>query len=1183
MVKIRRVEIRGFKSLGGRVSTLLFDQGLTSITGPNGSGKSNIFDAILFCLGENSPKALRVSRLNSLIYDGGPDRESPLSLRASLQFDNSDRRIPVDSDSVVVTREINRKGESNYYLNGKKVHRTQLTETLELALISPGGLNVVPQGMVTRISELLPDEKRELIEQAVGISQFDERKAEAIKQVQQADTKLQIAVARIGEIKNRVESLEAERNDQLRLKQLEDNIRWLRAVIVSGKFASVRLQIVEVNRTLRTLQEKRLERLSALEAIKFEISAVEAQRRKFVETIVEGGGSRQVEIEFDIGKTSNELDRLSREIQESQSILAKANENLPYLRDMRQKHVNDVEQLRPRIRESKSKLRDYRNLEREGERELNSLAKELSRAASSRDAAGEKSLRLEARINELTPEGTNLSIKINNLKERMGILKERLDSLQSKASAFSDTLAKLEANLVELKNLREREGESLGKVDTSLERVYEMKQRIEDEISTGIDTLEKASGEVTRYEVHRELAETFASEEIGLQKLRQLSEAGAIEGLVGKLDELISYDRVYERAIFAVGKAWLKALLMNDLRSLLKVAEVVRRLKLGRIILVPVSEVRNSMAASPPRVEGVLGPLADFVSAPKKLAGVVNFIFGDTILVNSPKAAYEVASSGLRSVTTSGDLFAPNSSAFETGYSAKFDLILKLVHDSASVSSVKDATESLRKLIAKRKSDLKKLEGQSKVLGKARLERRLTLERHRAEIITIGRMIGKYSRLKKLMQRKLVSLRNSTEKDASALNRLVTRYEKRTMLLSSLKEKLQTLSPEPFNEPIRDLQNRRAKLIAKLEDIASQVREETTRMARDQANLEINLQPSLERIVTEIANYEEQISMRTGILQNGTPKTSELTERLTALRNQGSELLEASRNSKQIVDGFEQKLEELRHREIQVSQALASVDRQLILVEREIDELSKQARSFETELSVLGYSHSLETFESAEVTVSELTREYDGLKDGVNLLADRTYKEIFEGYRNLSLRRNQLSVERDKIVHFIEDVEAEKRRVFLEAFGKVDRELRAVFVKLSGGSAWLELENPEEIFSSGMFLMTQFPGKIARESSSVSGGEKTVSAIAFIIAVQSVFPSPFYLFDEIDAHLDVVNAERLADLLKERSESSQIIIVTLKDSMVSRASLVYGVYMTDGVSQVIRYRPGLEVVMKGVK
>ncbi len=205
--------------MGSKLVSVPVERGLVAITGPNGSGKSNLLDAILFALGENSAKTLRVPNLGALIYDAAVEEQKPSSAKATLQFDNSDRRIPVDSDTVTISRELKNTGESIYALNGKHVQRSNLSELLEMALITSRGLNVVLQGMMMRISELVPDEKRKLIEQMVGVAQFDEKKDQALTELKAADTKLEVAMAKIGEIRETVQRLEQERNDQLRLKQ----------------------------------------------------------------------------------------------------------------------------------------------------------------------------------------------------------------------------------------------------------------------------------------------------------------------------------------------------------------------------------------------------------------------------------------------------------------------------------------------------------------------------------------------------------------------------------------------------------------------------------------------------------------------------------------------------------------------------------------------------------------------------------------------------------------------------------------------------------------------------------------------------------------------------------------------------------------------------------------------------
>jgi chromosome segregation protein len=211
---------------------------------------------------------------------------------------------------------------------------------------------------------------------------------------------------------------------------------------------------------------------------------------------------------------------------------------------------------------------------------------------------------------------------------------------------------------------------------------------------------------------------------------------------------------------------------------------------------------------------------------------------------------------------------------------------------------------------------------------------------------------------------------------------------------------------------------------------------------------------------------------------------------------------------------------------------------------------------------------------NVEIILESLNAEYDTIRNRVNLRAKDAYSEIVEGYRSMSERRNELETERNSIIEFIEEIAKEKGQVFDDAFSKVDQNIRQTFAEVtSGGSAWLEIENPGEE-SSGIMLVVQFPDKPRRESTSLSGGEKTMAATIFLLALQSLKPSPFYLMDEVDAHLDANNTERLLSVLLRRSIDNQIIMVTLKDSTVARASLVYGVYPKDGVSHVVRYNHG---------
>jgi chromosome segregation protein len=206
-----------------------------------------------------------------------------------------------------------------------------------------------------------------------------------------------------------------------------------------------------------------------------------------------------------------------------------------------------------------------------------------------------------------------------------------------------------------------------------------------------------------------------------------------------------------------------------------------------------------------------------------------------------------------------------------------------------------------------------------------------------------------------------------------------------------------------------------------------------------------------------------------------------------------------------------------------------------------------------------------------EPIVQGLTAELNSLT-ALNAKAPETYLEVSYGYRSMSTRKNSLEEERNSIIKFLDDVDKDKRQTFLDAFDTVDKEIRLIFNKMTKGNAWLELQSEDDIFSSGISYMIQFPNKPKRESTSISGGEKTLAAIVFVLALQKLKPSPFYLFDEIDAHLDAPNSEKLAKILEERSKESQFILVSLKDSVIQKAKLIYGVFPKNGVSHVVTYK-----------
>ena len=292
---------------------------------------------------------------------------------------------------------------------------------------------------------------------------------------------------------------------------------------------------------------------------------------------------------------------------------------------------------------------------------------------------------------------------------------------------------------------------------------------------------------------------------------------------------------------------------------------------------------------------------------------------------------------------------------------------------------------------------------------------------------------------------------------------------------------------------------------------------------------------------------------------------------LEKLRDKEQELIATSGTSVSQLTEFDEKLDERRKKEKKVTDDINKLAIELDGLKRDLVGIKTDESSFKKILNAFGFDESIETFDVGP-SIEILEKEENSLATSLNAIAPQRYVETSTGYRSMSDRKNELEEERNAVVSFIESIEKDKRQTFLDAFDTVDKEIREIFTKMTGGNAWLELENEDDIFNAGISYFIQFQNKPKRESTSISGGEKTLAAVVFVLALQRLKPSPFYLFDEIDAHLDAPNSQSLSKIVEERSKGSQFIMVSLKDSVVEKAKLIYGVYPKNGVSHVITYK-----------
>ena len=406
MVFIKKLEIYGFKSFGFKNTIINFNNGLVAVTGPNGSGKSNVLDAIMFALGENSPKALRVDKFQSLFHD--TQNKHQKFVRVSITFDNKNRGIPIDSDNVTLTREMEGSvGESQYLLNGKRVTKSTITELLQIVVAVPNKLNIVQQGMITRISELNSEERRKIIEDIIGLSYFDEKKEESLKQLDEADRRLDIALARMGEIRKRIDELEIERNEQLRFQHIENDMKKYKAIKLSSEIRSIQNTISINIQDLETKKEKSHNGSSELKKTKEELEKLDLEKTTFIKE-VDVVNKEKAEI-------SNRISSIVYDLEKSKAILKEIVSRIEYI-NQKIKINNDTEI------ESNKKVNDFREIIKVLENDVDILNKRKTR-----------------HIKELNFVDENI-LRQSNLRQQIEIKAQKINERLSKIISLNNIL-----------------------------------------------------------------------------------------------------------------------------------------------------------------------------------------------------------------------------------------------------------------------------------------------------------------------------------------------------------------------------------------------------------------------------------------------------------------------------------------------------------------------------------------------------------------------------------------------------------------------------------------------------------------------------------------------------------------------------------------------------------------------
>jgi chromosome segregation protein len=1100
-----------------------------------------------------------------------------------VQFDNTDGLMPVDTVTVTISREVYRSGQSVYRLNGRRMSRSHIIETLSMAAISSMSQNIIPQGQITRLTEINSMDRRKIIEELIGIGQYDAEKAEAEEKLRSADISIRTAMGRIDEVQKRFDDLERERNQLLRYNFIHEETKKFHAIKLSNS-------IIQLNETLQEATanfEKAKARVDKLknqrELRKTKRYEIEGEWRKLSGESIEEGSSKVLKVQITLGELKSRLTELTTQINSSQASLESLKRVAQNNQDSHDSIQNDIKDNRSKIRIFKSEHEKLKTHLTEKETIHETLARESAQLWGGLSDNNQKVRSVELQIENYTKRLAYLRSEYTKDKSARRICVGRLKNFSVRKEKFIVNLAELEKSLIELEQVQKDQKTQIKTLENTINRKTGQKEIVQKEIADAERIARSAKDAVIEFATQKDIAATLAQEEKALRSIEEMGDVGAINGIYGRLRSLIKVDKNYKKAVEAAATGWLDALVVKDVDAAFMCAETLRRMKLGRIKIIPLQGTVTQKTNFAPMREGVIGHLVAFLKYDKKFESAVDYAFGDTAVVSNDKTGFTLSNDGYRSVTVNGDLYEPG--AFESGfYRAPIDFSTIIPSENA-LKSLDDAVNALQTHLTQRDTDITNIDEE---IEYAKIE----MTRLNEFIITLDREIV---RLRRSVKRTQINVRH-TEKYSGKLEREIAAYKGRMSIYmserNSIKKSLQKnyielaeLRKKTDVSHIQNLEVQREKIGEEANTLRQQLGSLQTEMSTRQAQFDTVLRVGYQNIKIQISKVGQQQRKLEKDINEAIQQRDTLKKEIDSLEKNRDELsnvvLSAREESKKFTTQIDAIDYELRNLDPEYEQA----DQLFNQISLTIETHNLRHQNLQNQLSQYGYEQAFEVtqkqVEDADTSVRMMQFELERI-GAINQLALLHYDEQNARYRELSVRLNELEREKQAIVSFMDEIEAKKLKVFMSAFDKINNSLKGYFDKITGGgTATLKLENPDDPFTGGIDMYVQFPNKPSIVVSGASGGERSCAAVAFIFSLREFSPASFYILDEADAHLDAFHTTKLAELLVEEATKTQFIVISLRPEMVNKAQKVYGVYERNGISNVVTAKFPPEAPTKG--
>ncbi len=1176
---LKYLEIQGFKSFPDK-TRVAFGRGLTAVVGPNGSGKSNISDAVRWVLGEQSSKTLRGEKMEDVIFSGTQTRKSLGFAEVSLTVDNTDRELPVDSDEITITRRYDRSGESEYMINRSPVRLKDVYELLMDTGLGKDGYSLIGQGKIAEIIQAKSTERREIFEEAAGISKYRYRKNESERSLTRAEENLVRLRDILSELEGRVAPLKEQAEKARQFLAFSETKKTLEVSLWVDTLEKSNFALKDQSDKLLVCQERHKGVEEEIQKIEDEIQAAFSQMQKCLVDI-ESMRRRKGELEAEAAEASAQIAVYENDIRHNQQNIARIEEELRRQAQSDEDTASEIEKRQEQVAELTRQLEEL-------DRKILEKQEELTRKSSESEGLTQQERDLTDRVNALLLNQSQIKMTIASAQIGLDDLAETIRSNRQDMEAKREEIEGYSRELVEAEKFTrelEERAESLKntwqghklKLDSRAGKLTAMTQEC-DRLNLQVKERQQKAALLSSME---QSLEGYA---YSVREVMKRAKNGVLSGIRGTVSQLIEVKDEYSVAIETALGGALQNIVVDNEGNAKAAIRLLKQENLGRATFLPVTSVQGSLLQTDglDRYAGYVDLAVNLVSFDSRYQPVFRSLLGriviaddiDTAVLIAQKYGYKFKIVTLDGqVVNAGGSLTGGSQNKNQGFLSRKNEIQAL---QAEIETLKVKYEQNRTAMAEVQTEVTRIEAEVTATA--------------AEITTVNedkiRVQGEQKRLAQLVsQGKLLreqmekELAQKQEKSASMKDAMVNGQENLKQL------ELQIAEASGSLEQLRADNRRAAEHRTAVAEALSGFRIERLGLEKDADSIRRSVE-ELEQRRTDTGEQAEKLTAEQSGLTaaNGeiSGKIEELSSRIQASRKEAEKTEEMVRQTMALREELEGTTTQLRKQERTVQEdkekfaaEMVRLDERRLQIQRDFDELILKLWQ-EYELTRNEAQKIARPLDDPQEASRELNSVRSRIKNlgSVNVAAIEEYQEVSQRYEYLSRQVRDAEQSRNELLRLIGELTQKMQDIFSENFQKINRQFKSIFVELfGGGNADLRLVEPDNLLESGIEIMVEPPGKIINNLASLSGGEQAFVAIAIYFAILKVHPAPFCILDEIEAALDDVNVDKYAAYLRAIGDKTQFITITHRRGTMEAADVLYGVTMQDeGVSKLLQLK-----------